>query len=75
MNCICLKNILRMISLSDFAFCVGMAVRGFQSGVFASQQAMEEIVAACGSAGAVLFVLLQSSETGRKGINNEILSV
>lgn len=29
MNCICLKNILRMISLSGFAFCVGMAVWSF----------------------------------------------
>lgn len=54
------KTALRAASLTGFALCVLAALWGWQTGVLTSQERMEALVASCGAAGALLFVVFQA---------------
>ena len=55
-----LKHMMRYISIFSLAVCIGVFLWGFQSGVFTSQEKMEETISRCGIWGPALFILFQA---------------
>ena len=54
------KTMLRVVSLAGFVLCLLAALWGWQTGVLTSQERLHALVAGCGAAGALLFVVFQA---------------
>ncbi len=54
------QRVLQIVSLMGIAVSILLAVWGFRSGAFASQQTLEETVVGFGVTGVILFILIQA---------------
>lgn len=60
MKRISLQTGLRIVSMAGLILCAALAIWGVQSGIFSSQQKLEQLVAGFGILGPLLFILVQA---------------
>lgn len=54
------KTVFQAVSLTGFCLCVLVAFWGWRTGVLTSQERLQALVAACGTAGVLLFTVFQA---------------